>query len=45
MCNIYKVKAGETTAEYMIIKKKNGKEFSYAIRFQNIDGEWKMYEF
>ena len=43
--NIHKVKAGETAAEYMIIKKKNGKEFSYAIRFQNIDGEWKMYEF
>jgi hypothetical protein len=42
---IHKVKVGETRAEYMIIKKKNGKEFSYAIRFQNIDGEWKMYEF
>ncbi len=42
---IHKVKVGERRAEYMIIKKKNGKEFSYAIRFQNIDGEWKMYEF
>lgn len=45
MGNIHKVKAGETMAEYMIIRKKNGKEFSYAIRFQNIEGEWKMYEF
>lgn len=45
MGNILKVKASETMAEYMIIKKKNGKELSYAIRFQNIDGEWKMYEF
>jgi hypothetical protein len=45
MGNIHKVKTGETTAEYMIIKKKDGKEISYAIRFQNIDGEWKMYEF
>jgi hypothetical protein len=43
--NVHKVTAGETMAEYMIIRRENGKEFSYAIRFQNIDGEWKMYEF
>jgi len=45
MGNIRKVKAGETMAEYMTIRKESGKEYSYAIRFQNIDGEWKMYEF
>ena len=45
MGNIHKVKVGETMAEYMIIRKKDGKEFSYAIRFHNIDDEWKMYEF
>lgn len=45
MGNIHMVKASETMAEYMIIRKESGKEYSYAIRFQNIDGEWKMYEF
>jgi hypothetical protein len=45
MGNIHKVKAGETMAEYMVIRKENGKEYSYAVRFQNIDGEWKMYGF
>jgi hypothetical protein len=45
MGKIHKVKAGETTAEYMIIRKENGKEFSYDLRFHNIDGEWKMEEF
>jgi hypothetical protein len=45
MGDIHKVKAGQTMAEYMIIRKENRKEYSYAIRFQNIDGEWKMYEF
>jgi hypothetical protein len=45
MGNIHKVKAGETMAEYMIIRKENGKEFSYDLRFHNIDGEWKMEEF
>ena len=45
MGNIHEVKASETMAEYMIIRKESGKEYSYAIRFQNIDGEWKLYEF
>lgn len=43
--NIYKVKAGETMAEYMIIRNEKGKEISYGIYFHNIDEEWKMREF
>jgi hypothetical protein len=42
MGNIHKVKASETMAEYMIIRKEKGKEISYGIYFHNIDGEWKM---
>jgi hypothetical protein len=45
MGNIHKVKASETMAEYMIIRKEKGKEISYGIYFHNIDGEWKMREF
>ncbi len=45
MINLHKVKASETTAEYAIIRRKDGKEFSYALRFHNIDGEWKLEEF
>ena len=45
MGNIHKVKAGETMAEYMIIREKEGKEISYGIYFHNLDGEWKMREF
>lgn len=43
--NIVKVSSDETMAEYMIIRKENGKEYSYGIYFHNIDGEWKMQEF
>jgi len=45
MGDIHKVKAGETRAEYMIIRKERGKEISFGINFHNIDGEWKMQEF
>lgn len=45
MGDIHKVKASETMAEYMIIRKEKGKEISYGIYFHNIDGEWKLREF
>ena len=45
MGDILKVKVGETMAEYMIIRKENGKEYSYGIYFHNIDGEWKILKF
>jgi hypothetical protein len=42
---IQRISAGEKEAEYEIIRKENGKEYSYGIYFHNIDGEWKMREF
>lgn len=45
MGRIQRISAGETEAEYEIIKKENGEEYSYGIYFHNMDGEWKMREF
>ncbi len=43
--DIEKISAGDKEAEYHILKKRQGKEYSYGIYFHNIDGEWKMREF
>jgi len=43
--DIEKISAGDKEAEYHILRKRQGKEYSYGIHFHNIDGEWKMREF
>jgi len=43
--NIEKISAGRNEAEYHILRKEEGKEYSYGIHFHNMDGEWKMGEF
>jgi tetratricopeptide (TPR) repeat protein len=43
--DIEKISAGDKEAEYQILRKQNGKVYSYGIYFHNIDGEWKMSEF
>jgi hypothetical protein len=43
--DIEKISAGDQEAEYQILRKQKGKDYSYSVRFQNIDGEWKLREF
>ena len=43
--DIEKISAGDKEAEYHILRKEKGKEYSFGIHFHNIDGEWKMSEF
>jgi len=45
MGSMVRVSGSEREARYGVKRIENGKEYTYEIRFYNIDGEWKMQEF
>ena len=42
---IEKINADDRSAEYLITREENGKEFAYPVYFFNINGEWKIAKF
>ena len=42
---IEKISANDRSAEYLITREENGKEFAYPVYFSNINGEWKIAKF
>ena len=45
MGSMVRVSGNEREARYGVKRIESGKEYTYEIRFYNIDGEWKMQEF
>jgi tetratricopeptide (TPR) repeat protein len=45
MDDIRRVAGSDNSAKYIIRRKQNGAWIAYEIRFQNVDGEWKMFAF
>ncbi|MBI5096093.1 MAG: hypothetical protein HZB32_00280 [Nitrospirae bacterium] len=45
MGSMVRVSGSEREARYGVKRIENGKEYTYEIRFYNINGEWKMQEF